>query len=224
MSETKSNFLTKVSEAQIRLKAPKNQRNSFGNYNYRSCEDILEAVKPILNDLGLVLNLSDSIELVGERYYVKATATLYDTESDSTLTSTAYAREPEDKKGTDASQVTGASSSYARKYALNGLLNCDDTKDADTDEFASQTGRGAKTEVKSKPEPKAEKKAEPKETPKEFKCQRCGAVMGEEVINKKTYSAEQVIKASMNKYGKCLCQKCREAQDAATFEKKGLGI
>lgn len=216
MSETKSKFLTKVSEAQIRLKAPKNQRNSFGNYNYRSCEDILEAVKPILNDLGLVLNLSDSIELVGERYYVKATATLYDTESDSTLTSTAYAREPEDKKGTDASQVTGASSSYARKYALNGLLNCDDTKDADTDEFASQTGRGAKAEAKPK--------TEPKEAPKEFKCQRCGAVMGEEVINKKTYSAEQVIKASMNKYGKCLCQKCREAQDAATFEKKGLGI
>ena len=224
MSETKSNFLTKVSEAQIRLKAPKNQRNSFGNYNYRSCEDILEAVKPILNDLGLVLTLTDDVEGIGDRIYVRAVAELSDTESGESIHTMAFAREPEQKKGMDDSQITGTASSYARKYALNGLFCIDDTKDADTDEHALQTGRGAKTEAKPKAEPKAEKKAEPKEAPKEFKCQRCGVVMGEEVINKKTYSAEQVIKASMNKYGKCLCQKCREAQDAATFEKKGLGI
>jgi len=109
------------------LVAPKGQRNDFGKYNYRSCEDILEAVKPHLGNI--ILTVSDDIVLVGDRYYVKATATL--TLKDETLAVTAYAREALIKKGMDESQITGAASSYARKYALNGLFCIDDTKDAD---------------------------------------------------------------------------------------------
>ena len=115
---------------QSELKVPKGQYNSFGKYNYRSCEDILEGVKPLLAKHGLVLTIRDGIELIGDRFYVKATATI--TDGKEQLSTDAYARESADKKGMDASQVTGATSSYARKYALNGLLAIDDTKDADT--------------------------------------------------------------------------------------------
>ena len=127
------------------LKAPKSNTNSFGKYRYRSCEDILEAVKPLLNENGLVLLLGDTIEQIGSRYYVKATATLIDVATGDTITNTALAREPEEKKGSDASQVTGAASSYARKYCLNGLFAIDDTKDPDTDEYRreSQNRAGA---------------------------------------------------------------------------------
>lgn len=123
-------FIEKVVAIQSELKAPKGQYNSFGKYNYRSCEDILEGVKPLLAKHGLVLTVRDSIELIGDRYYVKATATI--TDGKEQLSTDAYARESLDKKGMDASQVTGSTSSYARKYALNGLLAIDDTKDADT--------------------------------------------------------------------------------------------
>ena len=122
-------LVNKVIEIQSTLKAPKGQMNKFGNYRYRSSEDILEAVKPLLKEQGLILNLSDEICLIGERYYVKATATI--TDGTDKLEVTAYAREADDKKGMDSSQVTGSTSSYARKYALNGLLCIDDTKDAD---------------------------------------------------------------------------------------------
>lgn len=123
-------FIEKIVAIQSELKAPKGQYNSFGKYNYRSCEDILEGVKPLLTKHGLVLTIQDSIDLIGERFYVKATATI--TDGKEQLSTSAYARESLDKKGMDASQVTGATSSYARKYALNGLLAIDDTKDADT--------------------------------------------------------------------------------------------
>lgn len=123
-------FQQKVVAIQSKLKAPKGQYNSFGKYNYRSCEDILEGVKPLLSEQGLILTIEDSIEMIGDRYYVKATATLSD--GTNSISTSAYARESLDKKGMDASQVTGATSSYARKYALNGLLAIDDTKDADT--------------------------------------------------------------------------------------------
>lgn len=123
-------FIEKIVAIQSELKAPKGQYNSFGKYNYRSCEDILEGVKPLLAKHGLVLTIQDSIELIGDRYYVKATATI--TDGKENVSTSAYARESLDKKGMDASQVTGATSSYARKYALNGLLAIDDTKDADT--------------------------------------------------------------------------------------------
>lgn len=122
----------KIRKVQSELKAPKGQYNSFGKYKYRSCEDIVEAVKPILSKAGLVLSISDEIILVGERYYVKATATLFDAENAESHSVSAFAREEESKKGMDGSQVTGASSSYARKYALNGLLAIDDTKDSDS--------------------------------------------------------------------------------------------
>ena len=123
-------FIEKIVAIQSELKAPKGQYNSFGEYNYRSCEDILEGVKPLLAKHGLVLTIRDGIELIGDRYYVKATATI--TDGKEQLSTDAYARESLDKKGMDASQVTGSTSSYARKYALNGLLAIDDTKDADT--------------------------------------------------------------------------------------------
>lgn len=118
-------------QIQSELKAPKGQYNDYGKYKYRSCEDILEAVKPILKKNNCTLLLSDSLIYVGERYYIKATATLVNAEGKSVSTE-AYAREEETKKGMDASQITGASSSYARKYALNGLLCIDDNKDSDT--------------------------------------------------------------------------------------------
>lgn len=121
---------------QQELKAPKGQYNDYGKYNYRSCEDIFEAVKPILKDLKLSLTLSDELVMVGERYYIKATAIL--TDGDNLIQNTAFAREEETKKGMDGSQITGASSSYARKYALNGLFLIDDVKDSDTTNKGSE--------------------------------------------------------------------------------------
>jgi len=117
---------------QSELKAPKNQKNTFGGYMYRSCEDILTALKPLLIKTKTTINIADEAVQVGERYYIKATATLRDAESQEAITATAYAREPQIKKGMDEAQITGATSSYARKYALNGLFGIDDTKDADT--------------------------------------------------------------------------------------------
>lgn len=120
----------RVGDIQHKLKAPKGQYNSFGKYNYRSCEDILEGVKPLLKEHNLALLIDDEIVQIGERYYVKATAKI--TDGREIVSATAYAREPDTKKGMDESQITGATSSYARKYALNALLCIDDTKDADT--------------------------------------------------------------------------------------------
>ena len=126
--------MKRLIDIQLKLKAPKGQFNKFGNYHYRNCEDILQAVKPLLHDAGLVLNISDDIINVGSRYYVKAIATLLDTDKVIVATSTGYAREAETKKGMDEAQITGSASSYARKYALNGLFAIDDGKDADSDD------------------------------------------------------------------------------------------
>lgn len=122
----------KLATIQQKLKAPKGQYNSFGKYAYRNAEDILEAVKPLCAETGTVVLLSDEIINIGNRFYVKATVALVDAETQTQLSVSAYAREEEEKKGMDGSQVTGASSSYARKYALNGLFAIDDTKDSDT--------------------------------------------------------------------------------------------
>jgi len=122
-----SDTLKKLSEIQIKLKVGKQQKNKFGNYNYRSCGDILEAVKPLLDGFSLVL--TDELELVGDRYYIKSTAVFGN--DDGTVAATGYAREELSKKGMDASQITGSASSYARKYALNGLFSIDDTEDSD---------------------------------------------------------------------------------------------
>ena len=123
------------------MKAPKNLYNSFGKYNYRNAESILEAFKPFGEKYKVVLMVSDSAVLVGNKNYIQATATIYDCESDAFFLNTALAREADTKKGMDDSQITGATSSYARKYALNGLFLLDDTKDADSDEYANQTGK-----------------------------------------------------------------------------------
>lgn len=140
----------KLIEVQKELKAPKNQRNTFGNYNYRSCEDILEALKPVLSEHGATVFISDK-PVVKENLwsYIEATATFVDTESGDSVSVTAYAREAETKKGMDPSQITGSASSYARKYALNGLFLIDDTKDADSDEQHNQT-TGTKQKAFSK--------------------------------------------------------------------------
>ena len=122
----------KLVEVQNKLKAPKNQFNKFGNYAYRNCEDILEALKPILSEVKAVVNISDEVVLVGERYYIKATVKFIDAETGEVVEASAMAREEENKKGMDSSQLTGSTSSYARKYALNGLFAIDDTKDSDT--------------------------------------------------------------------------------------------
>lgn len=122
----------KLAAIQADLKAPKDNYNQFGKYNYRKAEDILEAVKPLLKAQGCDLTCSDELLLIGDRYYIRATATLTCIEDGSAISTSAFAREEEEKKGMDGSQVTGASSSYARKYALNGLFCIDDTADSDT--------------------------------------------------------------------------------------------
>lgn len=146
-----ANIYNKLMTIQGALKAPKGQYNSFGKYKYRSCEDILESVKPLLSAHDCALVITDDIMMIGDRIYVKATAKLI---SDSEqVESSAFAREESEKKGMDSSQVTGAASSYARKYALNGLFCIDDTKDSDATNTHGQ-------------QPKEEPKAQPKEEPK----------------------------------------------------------
>lgn len=135
------NIYEKLSVIQTKLKAPKGQYNKFGGFYFRSCEDILEAAKPLLAEVKAAVVITDNIELIGSRYYVKATARLVDTELENTtawVENIAYAREDESKKGMDGAQITGATSSYARKYALNGLFAIDDTKDSDTTETPEQ--------------------------------------------------------------------------------------
>lgn len=131
----------KLSKVQSELKAPKGQYNSFGKYKYRSCEDILEAVKPLNAKHGVVLTVGDEVVEISNRFYVKATAVFVDIESGEKIINTALAREDDSKKGMDGSQITGTASSYARKYCLNGLYCIDDTKDADTDEYRHQQER-----------------------------------------------------------------------------------
>lgn len=138
MSDKERTFLERVSLLITELKAPKSQRNNFGKYNYRSAEDILEAVKPLANNYGLVPKLSDEPVMIGDWHYIKATASIKDVKTGEEEVATAYAREPLAKKGMDESQITGTASSYARKYAMNGLYQIDDTKDADSDEYTEQ--------------------------------------------------------------------------------------
>lgn len=142
-----SDFYSSLIKVQATLNAPKSQYNSFGKYNYRSCEDIMGAVKPLLAEHGLVQFVSDEIVLIGDRYYVKATVTVTNGKESHSVSS--LARESLTKKGMDDAQVTGSTSSYARKYALNGMYNIDDSKDADTNEFRQQAATNAKNQVKT---------------------------------------------------------------------------
>lgn len=150
-----------LQDIQNKLKAPKSQYNKFGNYNYRNCEDILEAVKPLLVPHKAAVILFDTIEAIGNRFYVKATATLKS--GDEEISVTAYAREEETKKGMDGSQITGSASSYARKYALNGLFAIDDTKDSDTPTPPNNADRD-----KPKAAPKGQLKPPTEEQPKKM--------------------------------------------------------
>lgn len=188
------------------MKAPKDMRNNFGNYNYRSCESILEAVKPLLAKNALALTLTDEMVQIGERIYVRATATVTDTKSGENVSTDAFAREEENKKGMDSSQVTGAASSYARKYALNGLFCIDDTKDSD---FTNGLDEPQK--------PKAEKKQEPKQEPNNdpmFKCENCGKVLTTYLgANGKMVSLRAHAEGSKKKFGKVLCLDCIEKQN-----------
>lgn len=146
VTKQQSPIFVTLQSIQQSLVAPKGQYNSFGKYSYRSAEDILEALKPILQEHDAVLILQDGIVQIGDRYYVEATATLYAVGE--TIGTTAYAREDDSKKGMDGSQVTGAASSYARKYALNGLFMIDDNKDPDTDEYHNQNSQAGRTSQK----------------------------------------------------------------------------
>ena len=139
------NITEKLMNIQVELKAPKNLYNSFGKYKYRNAEGIQESVKPLLEKYKVSLTLTDEVICVADRVYVKAIATLLDTESEEHISATAYAREASDKKGMDDAQVTGATSSYARKYALNGLFLLDDTKDVDSEEYQAQKNKPATT-------------------------------------------------------------------------------
>lgn len=197
------NIETRLLAIQSELKAPKSQYNSFGKYNYRNCEDILEAVKPLCVKHGAVLKLSDNLVQIGERYYITATATLANIEKpDEVISTTAFAREEAEKKGMDGSQVTGASSSYARKYALNALFCIDDTKDSDT------TNTGDTTKRASKPTSTAQK-AEPQV------CEECGAAIESDRKRDGTiWYADEIVRYGQRRYGRTLCVKCMKATEA----------
>lgn len=181
----------KLVEIQSKLKAPKSQYNSFGKYNYRSCEDILEGVKPLLVLTLCTLTLADDVVMMGNRIYIRATATLTDSESGETISSTALAREAETKKGMDESQITGTASSYARKYALNGLFCIDDTKDADTDSYAQQNTHTNYSQSVTVCE-----------------CENCKKPFTEFEYKGKHYTANDAYAIAVKKYGKALCKEC----------------
>jgi len=143
--------MDKLTGLRDELRVPKNQFNNFGNYKYRSQEDILETVKPLLTMYGLLLTISDEMIMLGDRYYIKAVAKITDGEKE--VISTGYAREPQAQKGMNEAQITGSASSYARKYALNALFLIDDTKDADTNEHQNQSKKQEQKEPATKQEP-----------------------------------------------------------------------
>lgn len=182
------NIHSKLIEIQSRLKAPKNQFNKFGKYSYRSCEDILEAVKPLLTEVGATLVIQDEIIIVGDRYYIRSIATLTDAENpEDYIKSSAYAREDDSKAGMAGAQLTGATSSYARKYCLNGLFCIDDCKDADTNERHEETTA---------------------RTQKKVPCSDCGKTVQDVEINGKRYTSASIIKSAQTKFGKPLCYEC----------------
>ncbi len=189
----------KLFEIQQKLKAPKGQYNKFGNYAFRSCEDILEAVKPLLMEQKAIVTISDELVLIGQRYYIKATASLMDIETGEQVKNEAYAREDENKKGMDLSQITGASSSYARKYALNGLFCIDDNKDSDT------------TNTSEKEEKQEKQVSQTNTTTKRKKpcCENCGKEFeGFKTDSGKQYSAELEYNKRKERFGQALCDDC----------------
>lgn len=210
-----SDFIKRFIAFQNELKAPKSQYNSFGKYNYRSAEDILEAVKPLEAKHNILIFVSDDVELCGNRIYVKATATAVDANGESEpIKATAFARESETKKGMDDSQITGTASSYARKYALNGLLCIDDTKDADTDQYRNQQDNPAPPPQQNyqqqnnfAPPPQQNNPAPPIPV-----CADCGQPFAGCNIKGKLYDAYQVAQMASQMSPDSLprCKACRE--------------
>lgn len=174
MAEKQMGIYEKLMTVQQKAKIPKNQFNSFGKYHYRSCEDILEGLKPCLKEVKAAVTIDDEIVEIGNRIYVKATAIFHDAESENLITNTAYAREEEAKSGMAAAQLTGATSSYARKYALNGLFMIDDTKDADTDESKVESdAKNKKTTSTEKAKTQAVEKQYINETKQQALSKKC---------------------------------------------------
>lgn len=188
------NVYEKLLKVQSELKAPKNQYNSFSSYYYRSCEDIQEGLKPILKDVNAVLVIGDEMVAIGDRHYIKATAKFIDCESESFIENAAYAREELTKKGMDTAQITGSTSSYARKYALNGMFCIDDVKDADSQK------------------PKAENET-PKKSVEEYRCESCNTLFNAFEWKEKKYTAKDAYEISKKKNGKALCNNCKKASE-----------
>ena len=207
----------KLLAVQSELKAPKGQYNSFGKYKYRSCEDIREAVKPILTKVNAVVLLNDEIVEVSGRFYVKATARFLDCEEGGFVETNAFAREDESKKGMDGAQVTGATSSYARKYALNGLLAIDDTKDADATNTHGE-------DAESKPTIPRDKNGKPAA----IVCDRCReAVKPGKAKDGSVWSVADMVAYSKKRFNAVYCQDCMKAafeaeQVAAEAQQAGV--
>lgn len=194
----------KLLTIQQKVKSTKDKKNTFGNYTYRSAEGIIEDIKPILGETKTFITLSDNIDEVAGRIYVVARATLHDAESDKEITVQAYAREAESKKGMDEAQITGAASSYARKYALSGLLLLDDNKDADSDEYTKQTQeKGNSAPKKTTSAPKATPAPKAQQTFR-IVCADCG----NEITDYQGQPAAKIAQATANKYGKPICMNC----------------
>lgn len=213
------NIYDNLAKVQQALKAPKDMRNNFGNYNYRSCESILEAVKPLLAKYDLALTLTDEMVQVGDRVYVKATATVFptgDNDGEVCVSVDAYAREEESKKGMDSSQVTGAASSYARKYALNGLFCIDDNKDSDATNTHGKDDEKPKTPDR---EPVVDSVAEQAEALLKRDgdmvyaiCENCGNYIYDwKRKNGEVMPVRDFVINALLEYGKPLCRDCIRA-------------
>ena len=211
-----------LAAVQSELKAPKGQMNTFGGYRYRSCEDILEAVKPILKAHDLLLTLSDEPKVLEGWHYIEATAKLESLDG-GCISVKAYAREPEQKTKMDAAQVTGTSSSYARKYALNGLFCSDDTKDADTDEYHAAEGRNPAGVNKPQKQPAQKREAPapkrnapaPKSQPVQeqpFICACCGKPLQPVSYKNRTVEPAETAASTKKKFGRVLCWTCAQKQ------------
>ncbi len=210
----------RLAEVQAKLNAPKNLNNTFGGYKYRSCEGILEAVKPLLKENGLVLTVSDELLDIGDRYYIKSTTKVSLSEAvpaSEFISVSAYAREEETKKGMDGSQITGTASSYARKYALNGLFLIDDTKDADTNEHHVQTASSSSPTVTKQAIATATSKSVgagegyyneyEKKTYYPEPCTHCGREVNAKSVSFSTY-----------KFGRNLCFDCQKLAEAGELD------
>lgn len=213
-------FKDKLLTVQTMLKAPKDKYNSFGKYQYRSAEGILESVKPLLASNGLLLTLEDRLEEAGGRLFIRAFASIQDCETSDTLVVSAYAEIATEKKLMDVSQMTGTASSYARKYALNGLFLIDDTKDADTDEYKTEQETKAEKEPKAAKEPpKRKQRQEPKEDPyKDVANEKISAVKAKSLEGR--LNAMNVnVSALLAKYGVLEVADLTEGQHLDIIEK-----